>query len=38
MGETLTAIQEPKNDRDRHAVCVKKDDDEIVGHVPRELL
>ena len=33
LGEVLTATPEPKNDHNRHAVCVK--DGEIAGHVPR---
>ena len=33
LGEILTAIPEPENNHDRHAVCVKKGR-EIVGHVP----
>ena len=38
LGEILTAIAEPGNSHDRHAVCVKKEGHgEIVGHVPREL-
>ena len=33
LGELLTATPEPKNDHNRHAVCVK--DGEIADHVPR---
>ena len=33
LGEILIATPEPKNNHNRHAVCVKKDG-EIVGHVP----
>ena len=36
LGEILTAISEPENNHDRHAVCVEKGK-EIVGHVPRKL-
>ena len=36
LGEILTATQEPMNDHDRHGACVQKNE-EIVGHVPREL-
>ena len=32
-GEILIATPEPKNNHNRHAVCVKKDG-EIVGHIP----
>ena len=36
IGETLTVLPEENNIHDRHAVTVMKDN-EIVGHVPREL-
>ena len=35
-GEELTVLPEESNIHDSHAVAVMKDD-EIVGHVPREL-
>ncbi len=36
IGEELTVTPEESNNHDHHAIAVMKDD-EIVGHVPREL-
>ena len=38
IGETLELkCEEPENVHDRYSVCVMKNGDFIVGHVPREL-